>query len=79
MNFIQVIMLVTGWHYDLITMTLIYRLMVEETIGLSLAMSGTVAARGKDILKELDFFCEAELAPCDPVYVCMYACMYACI
>eukprot|EP00960_Hanusia_phi_P056460 763282-Hanusia_phi.AAC.3 len=33
-----------------------YKMMVEETVGLGLAMSGTVAARGKDILKELDFF-----------------------
>ena len=33
-----------------------YKLMVEETVGLGIAMSGTVAARGKDLLKELDFF-----------------------
>eukprot|EP00961_Rhodomonas_salina_P303332 3941196-Rhodomonas_salina.3 len=33
-----------------------YKMMVEETVGLGLAMSGTVAARGKDLLKELDFF-----------------------
>eukprot|EP00287_Rhodomonas_sp_CCMP768_P017287 CAMPEP_0202816580 /NCGR_PEP_ID=MMETSP1389-20130828/7032_1 /ASSEMBLY_ACC=CAM_ASM_000865 /TAXON_ID=302021 /ORGANISM="Rhodomonas sp., Strain CCMP768" /LENGTH=378 /DNA_ID=CAMNT_0049488647 /DNA_START=26 /DNA_END=1162 /DNA_ORIENTATION=+ len=33
-----------------------YKMMVEETVGLGLAMSGTVAARGKDLLNELDFF-----------------------
>jgi len=33
-----------------------YKLMIEQTVGLSIAMSGTAAARGKDLLKELDFF-----------------------
>ncbi|KAJ1480832.1 hypothetical protein T484DRAFT_1955827 [Baffinella frigidus] len=33
-----------------------YKMGLEETIGLGLAMSGTVAARGKDILNEMDFF-----------------------
>ena len=33
-----------------------YKLTVEETVGLGIAMSGTVAARGKDLLKEMDFF-----------------------
>lgn len=33
-----------------------YKMFVEETVGLGLAMSGTVAARGADLLKELDFF-----------------------
>ena len=32
-----------------------YKLFIEETVGLSIAMSGTIAARGKDVLKELDY------------------------
>ncbi len=52
----------------------ICRLMVEETVGLSLAMSGTVAARGKDILKELDFFCETVPLCCGFQYFFSHAC-----
>ena len=33
-----------------------YKLVIEQTVGLGLVMSGTIAARGKDLLKELDFF-----------------------
>jgi len=33
-----------------------YKLFIEETVGLGIAMSGTIAARGKDLLKELDYF-----------------------
>jgi hypothetical protein len=34
----------------------VYKLLIEQTVGLGLVMSGTIAARGKDLLKELDFF-----------------------
>lgn len=32
-----------------------FKVLMEETVGLSLCVSGIVAARGKDVLKELDF------------------------
>lgn len=36
-----------------------FKVLMEETIGLGLASSGMIAARGKDILSELDFaFCD---------------------
>lgn len=36
-----------------------FKLLMEETVGLGLAVSGMVAARGKEILNELDFaFCD---------------------
>lgn len=36
-----------------------FKVLMEETVGLGLAASGMIAARGKDILKEIDFaFCD---------------------
>jgi hypothetical protein len=34
----------------------VYKLLIEQIVGLGLVMSGTIASRGKDLLKELDFF-----------------------